>query len=370
MDNRAHNFGAGPGCVPDEVLEQIQKELLDYRGSGKSIMEMSHRGKEFTQVIEEAKSDLIKLLKVPEDYDILFLQGGASALFGGIPINLCKDANDNVDFIVTGTWSKTACADSKYFCKANKVVDMESAKFQTVIPPSEWKFSEPAPTYVHYCDNETVHGIEMPTDTYKHFPQGSLVVCDMSSNFLSRPVDVSKFDLIFAGAQKNAGISGITIVIIKKSLLSRTKPSVPTVFNFLKKSQNNSLDNTPPTFNIYVSGLIFKWILNNGGVEAMEKLRIEKSSKLYNYIDQSNGFYNCLIDKEYRSRMNACFRILNGNQELEDKFAKEALQQKITDIKGHRSVGGLRVSLYNAIKVESVDVLISFMDKFMKENKQ
>ncbi|KAF2075559.1 hypothetical protein CYY_003145 [Polysphondylium violaceum] len=365
--NRAHNFGAGPGSVPDEVLEQVQKELLDYKGTGKSIMEMSHRGKEFTQVIEEAKADLIKLLAIPDEYDVLFLQGGASALFGGIPMNLCNEQTDTVDFIVTGTWSKTACADSKYFCSPNKVVDMESQKFLTVIPPEQWKFSE-SPTYVHYCDNETVHGIEMPTDVYKHFPKSALVVCDMSSNFLSRPVDVSKFDLIFAGAQKNAGISGITIVIIKKSLLSKTKPSVPTVFNFLKKSQSNSLDNTPPTFNIYVSGLIFKWILKNGGVEGMEKLRVEKSSKLYDFIDQSNGFYKCFIDKDYRSKMNACFRILDGNQELEDKFAKQALEQKITDIKGHRSVGGLRVSLYNAIKVESVDVLISFMEKFMKEN--
>ncbi|EGC40392.1 phosphoserine transaminase [Dictyostelium purpureum] len=366
---RAINFGAGPGCIPDSVLLEAQKELLNFQGCGKSIMEVSHRGKEFEKVIQETKSNLIKVLSIPDDYDILFLQGGASSLFSGIPMNLCESPNDVVDFIVTGAWSKGASTDGKYFCKVNKVADMEPEKFLTVTDPSQWKFS-PDSTYIHYCDNETVHGVEMPPSTPDHFPEGRIVVCDMSSNFLSKPVNVSKYDLIFAGAQKNAGISGITIVIIKKSLLTKTKPSVPSVFNFLKKSQNNSLDNTPPTFNIYITGLVLKWIIKEGGLEEMERRSIEKSSNLYKFIDGSNGFYRCGIDAKYRSRMNVVFRIQDGNEQLEEKFVKEASKHNITDIKGHRSVGGLRVSLYNAITVDQTKKLIEFMTSFMNENKQ
>ncbi|KAK5575704.1 hypothetical protein RB653_006838 [Dictyostelium firmibasis] len=366
---RVNNFGAGPGCVPTEVLLEAQKELLNFQGCGKSIMEVSHRGKEFEGVINETKSNLKKLLSINDDYDVLFLQGGASSLFAGIPMNLCENGvEDTVDFIVTGSWSKQATADGKYFCKVNKVVDMEKEKFLTVTEPSQWKFSEDA-KYVHYCDNETIHGIEMPITTPDHLPSNLIKVCDMSSNFLSKPIDVSKFDLIFAGAQKNAGISGITIVIIKKSLLLKTKPNVPSVFNFLKKSQNNSLDNTPPTFNIYITGLILKWIINKGGLGEIEKLNIAKAHALYNYIDGSNGFYRCSIDKIYRSRMNVVFRIQDGNIELEEKFIKEAAKENITDIKGHRSVGGLRVSLYNAITIDQTLILINFMTNFYNNNK-
>ncbi|EAL72325.1 phosphoserine transaminase [Dictyostelium discoideum AX4] len=366
---RVNNFGAGPGCIPTEVLLEAQKELLNFQGCGKSIMEVSHRGKEFEGVINETKSNLKKLLSISDDYDILFLQGGASSLFAGIPMNLCENGvEDIVDFIVTGSWSKQASNDGKYFCKVNKVVDMEKEKFLTVTEPQSWKFS-PDAKYVHYCDNETIHGIEMPISTPDHLPSNLIKVCDMSSNFLSKPIDVNKFDLIFAGAQKNAGISGITIVIIKKSLLLKTKPNVPSVFNFLKKSQNNSLDNTPPTFNIYITGLILKWIINKGGLSEIEKLNIAKAHALYEYIDNSNSFYKCSIDKNYRSRMNVVFRIQDGNTELEEKFIKEASKENITDIKGHRSVGGLRVSLYNAITIDQTLILINFMTNFHNNNK-
>ncbi|KAN0009063.1 hypothetical protein ACTFIU_008954 [Dictyostelium citrinum] len=366
---RVNNFGAGPGCIPNEVLLEAQKELLNFQGCGKSIMEVSHRGKEFEGVINEAKSNLKKLLSISDDYDILFLQGGASSLFAGIPMNLCENGvEDTVDFIVTGSWSKQASNDGKYFCKVNKVVDMEKEKFLTVTDPKQWKFSSDS-KYVHYCDNETIHGIEMPIETPDHLPSNLIKVCDMSSNFLSKPINVNKFDLIFAGAQKNAGIAGITIVIIKKSLLLKTKPSVPSVFNFLKKSQNNSLDNTPPTFNIYITGLILKWIINKGGLGEIEKLNIAKAHALYDYIDSSNGFYRCSIDKAYRSRMNVVFRIQDGNTELEEKFVKEASKENITDIKGHRSVGGLRVSLYNAITIDQTLILINFMTNFYNNNK-
>ncbi|KYQ96770.1 phosphoserine transaminase [Tieghemostelium lacteum] len=368
QSQRALNFGAGPGMLPVEVLEQAQKELLNFKGTGKSIMELSHRGKEFETVLEDAKNDLRTLLTIPKEYDILFLQGGASSLFAGIPMNLCKDENDVVDYIVTGSWSKSAFQEGKLYCKANKVVDMEPQKFHTVLPAQEWKFSE-HPAYIQYCDNETIHGIEFPGDdiTSVLSSKGVPIVCDMSSNFLSRSVDISRYDLVFAGAQKNAGISGITIVIIKNTLLSKTKSNVPSVFNFSKKSQMNSLDNTPPTFNIYVTGLILKWIIKQGGIKEMERRNKIKADTLYSFIDNSNGFYTCKIDPKYRSKMNVVFRI-KDNPELEDKFAKEAEKHNITDIKGHRSVGGLRASLYNAVTIDATNQLVSFMDKFMKEN--
>eukprot|EP01133_Synstelium_polycarpum_P017491 gene17491-20869_t len=366
---RVLNFGAGPGCLPEEVLIQAQSELLNFQGSGKSIMELSHRGKEFLQVLDETKSNLKSLLKVPDNYDILFLQGGATALFAGIPLNLIDSAEDNVDFLVTGAWSKSAYTEAKLYCKANMVIDMESEKFRSVSDPKTWKFSE-KPAYIHYCDNETVHGIEM-SDITQYLPAGVPVVCDMSSNFLSKPVDVSKFGVIFAGAQKNAGIAGITIVIVRNDLISRSKPHVPNVFNFLRKSQQNSIDNTPPTFNLYITGLVLKWVIKNGGLEEMSKRNDTKSEKLYKYIDNSNGYYvRCFIDEACRSKMNVCFRIKKEcDTDLEEKFFKEAQQVGITDIRGHRSVGGIRVSLYNAMTIKGTDILVSFMQKFMENNK-
>ncbi|EFA85887.1 phosphoserine transaminase [Heterostelium album PN500] len=365
---RVLNFGAGPGCLPEEVLITAQNELLNFQGSGKSIMELSHRGKEFTKVIEETKANLKLLLKVPDNYDILFLQGGATSLFAGIPLNLCDGPSDTIDFLVTGAWSKAAYNEAKLYTKANAVIDMESSKFLSVVNPAEWKFSE-KPAYIHYCDNETVHGIEMPTNVYEYTPAGVPIVCDMSSNFLSKPVDVSKYGVIFAGAQKNAGIAGITIVIARHDLISRSKPNVPNVFNFLKKSQQNSLDNTPPTFNIYITGLVLKWLIKNGGLEAADKRNQEKADLLYKTINESNDFYCCYIDEKYRSKMNVCFRIKGGDNDLEEKFFKQAEQNGISDIKGHRSVGGIRVSLYNAMTLQGTEILINFMKKFMSENK-
>eukprot|EP01132_Coremiostelium_polycephalum_P002451 gene2451-3027_t len=348
--NRVINFGAGPSCLPLDVLLEAQKELLNFRGTGKSVMELSHRGAEFSKVIDETKQDLRTLLNIPNDYDILFLQGGATALFAGVPLNLCPERTDIVDFIVTGAWSKGAYQDALLYCQPKKIVDMEPQKFQTITDPSEWKFT-PNASYIYYCENETVHGVEI-RDAYQYMPKDAVVVCDMSSNFLSRPFDVSKYDLILAGAQKNAGIAGITIVIIKKSLLSKSKNDVPNVFNFSKKSASQSMDNTPPTFNIYITGLVLKWIIKQGGLEAMGKNTDIKSNNLYNLIDNSNGFYT----------------IKGGDEKLEDRFFKEAQKNGITDIKGHRSVGGIRVSLYNAITIEDTNNLISFMNQFEKEN--
>ncbi|GAM23350.1 hypothetical protein SAMD00019534_065250, partial [Acytostelium subglobosum LB1] len=365
---RVLNFGAGPGCLPEEVLLEAQQELLNFQGSGKSIMELSHRGKEYSKVHEDAKSNLRLLLNIPENYDILFLQGGATSLFAGIPINLCNGNNDTIDYLVTGAWSKSAYNEAKMYTKVNAVADMESTKFRTVAEPSDWKRSDNA-SYFYYCDNETVHGVEMPSQqVYDNVPASIPILCDMSSNFLSRPVDVSKFGLIYAGAQKNAGIAGITIVIIRKDLLQKSKPDTPNVFNFLKKSQQNSLDNTPPTFNIYIMGLVLKWLLKNGGLDEMSRLSQTKSHMLYDFVDNSNGFYTCYIDKKYRSRMNACIRIKDGDEAMEEKFFKAAEKHGITDVKGHRSVGGVRVSLYNAITVRGVEVLLAFMKEFMAQN--
>ncbi|EGG20873.1 phosphoserine transaminase [Cavenderia fasciculata] len=362
-NGRVLNFGAGPGVLPEEVLLVAQKELMNYQGSGKSIMEMSHRGKEFSKVLDDLKANLISIMKIPDNYDVLFLQGGATSLFAGIPINLCKDSNSVADYIVTGSWSKSAFNEAKHYCKPHAVVDSESLKFKKVPGVGEWKFSKDA-AYVYYCDNETVHGVELHEQVYNHVPEGVPIVCDVSSNFLSKPIDVSKYGVIFAGAQKNAGIAGITIVIIRKDLLDRTKPHVPN-----KKSQQNSVDNTPPTFNLYITGLVLKWIITNGGLEEMGRRNDIKSKKLYEFLDNSNGFYVCNIEKDFRSKMNACFRIKTGDEALEEKLFKEAQQNGITDIRGHRSVGGVRVSLYNAMNIQGVEILLEFLKKFMQENK-
>lgn len=373
---KIYNFAAGPACVPQEVLVEAQRDLLDYQSCGRSVMELSHRGKEYTKIHAEAKADLKELLNIPDNYKILFLQGGGVGQFAAIPLNLCNNKEDKenkednkeesiADYIVTGAWSKQAAQEAEQYCKVNIVANGEGSKFTTIPPRDQWKCSKNA-SFIHYCDNETIHGVEFPAVPG---PFGEVpLVCDMSSNFLSKAIDVSLFGLIYAGAQKNAGIAGVTIVIVREDLLARSKASIPSVINYKKKSDADSLDNTPPVFNIYMTGLVLKWLKKQGGLEGIAKHNRKKADTIYNTIDNSNGFYVCPTEKSVRSVMNIPVRIKNGDVKLEDLFLVEAEKEGFVELKGHRSVGGLRVSIYNAMSLEGVDALSKFMEEFRQKH--
>eukprot|EP01114_Cavostelium_apophysatum_P002190 TRINITY_DN11908_c0_g1_i2.p1 TRINITY_DN11908_c0_g1~~TRINITY_DN11908_c0_g1_i2.p1 ORF type:complete len:361 (-),score=88.05 TRINITY_DN11908_c0_g1_i2:121-1203(-) len=349
---RVYNFAAGPGVLPVEVLEEAQKELLNYKGSGRSVMEMSHRSSHFEEILADADKNLRKLLDIPSNYKILFFQGGGTGQFAAVPMNLLGERG-KADYLVTGGWSKRAFEEAKLYGTPSVACTSEKEKFTHVPTSSEWKFNNDA-AYVYYCANETVYGVEW--DEVPAVPDGVPLVCDMSSNFISRKVPVEKYGLIWAGAQKNSGIAGMTVVIIREDLLKiKPVPSTPTVLNYKVFSDNNSLYHTPPTFAIYMAGLVYKWTLDQGGIEAMEKRNIEKSKRIYDVIEESNGFYRCPVQKQFRSRMNIPFRL--AQEKLEGVFIKEAEDRFLTDLAGHRSVGGIRVSLYNAVPLEGVDAL-------------
>lgn len=356
------NFAAGPAKLPRSVLEQAQAELIDFDNTGMSVMELSHRSKEFLRVIEGAEANIRKILTIPDNYEVMFLQGGATLHFAAIAMNFAGP-EDTVDYLVTGTWSKKAAQEAQKYCKVNMVLPKTSS-YSNIPPTSEWKLT-PNAKYVYYCDNETVHGVEFPEVPETH---GVPLVADMSSNFLSRPVDVSKFACIFGGAQKNIGPAGVTVVIVRKDMLGHAQPITPTMMDYAIMAENKSLYNTPPTFGIYMCGLVFKWILEHGGLEGMASLSERKSSLLYNLIDNSNGYYKCMVVAGAWSRMNVPFRL--ATEDFEAKFLKEAGAQGFVQLKGHRSVGGIRASLYNAITVDEVETLVSFMETFMKENPQ
>lgn len=357
-DGRVFNFAAGPATLPSSVLKQAQTELYNWHSCGMSIMEMSHRGKEFLSVIQNAESALRSLLHIPDEYAVLFLQGGATTQFSSLPLNLCSP-DDTADYIITGSWSDKAFKEGQKFCQAKVVWNGKPGKY-TALPSQADLQMTPGAKYLHICANETIHGVE-----FKDYPvpQGdTLLVADMSSNFCSKPVDVSKFALIYAGAQKNIGPSGVTIVIVRKDLLGAAQPITPVMLDYKIHADNNSLYNTPPCFAIYVCGLVFSDLLANGGLEGAEKRNLEKAKILYDAIDESNGFYKCPVEKSVRSLMNVPFTM--ENPELEAKFIKTAAEQGMVQLKGHRSVGGIRASIYNAMPKAGVERLVALMRDF------
>ncbi|XP_054709053.1 phosphoserine aminotransferase-like [Uloborus diversus] len=330
------------------------------------VLELTHRGATFGKINDEAERSLRQVFDIPSNYKVLFLQGGGTGQFSAVPLNLCFSSDDVVDYIVTGTWSSKAAKEAEKYCKVNRVLPKTDV-FTGIPPQSEWKLSKNA-KYVYYCANETIHGVE-----FDFVPEtnGVPLVCDMSSNVLTRPVDISKFGLIFAGAQKNAGIPGVTFIIVRDDLVGHALPICPTVFDYKINADNKSLYNTPPTFSIYVLGLVFKWILSKGGVAEMQSFSAEKSRLVYDVIDSSEGFYHSVIKKHSRSRMNIPFRIggPSGNDELEKKFLEEAKAQGMINLKGHRSVGGIRISLFNAITLEETKALVELLKSFLQANK-
>lgn len=347
--------------LPQAVIERARDEMLDWNGSGMSVMEMSHRGKEYMSIAAKAEADLRELMNIPANYKVLFLQGGASQQFAMLPMNLLGDKK-GADYINTGDWSKKAISEAKKFCTVNAAADTSASNYTTVPTQGELKLSADA-AYVHYCPNETIRGVE-----FDYIPQtGSVpLVADMSSTILSRPIDVSKFGVIYAGAQKNIGPAGLTIVIIRDDLIGKAPASVATMLDYKTHAENESMYNTPPTYSWYVAGLVFEWLKGIGGLEGMAKINRRKAEKLYAAIDGSGGFYKNPVAKHCRSWMNVPFTL--PKEELDEVFLKEAKKAGLTTLKGHRSVGGMRASIYNAMPEQGIDTLVEFMADFAKRN--
>ncbi|MCF6355687.1 MAG: 3-phosphoserine/phosphohydroxythreonine transaminase [Candidatus Polarisedimenticolaceae bacterium] len=357
---RTFNFSAGPAVLPEEVLLQAQEEMLDWHGSGMSVMEMSHRGKEFVSIAEQAEADLRELLAVPDDYKVLFLQGGASSQFAMVPLNLLQ-AKTTADYINTGAWSKKAIAEAKKFCKVNLAGSGEASGFTTVPAQGELKLN-PDAAYLHFTPNETIGGVEFP-----YLPEAGDVplVADMSSTILSRPVDVAKYGIIYAGAQKNIGPAGLTVAIIRDDLIGHAAAKTPAMFDYDILAGANSMYNTPPAYAWYLAGLVFQMLLRKGGLAAMAETNQRKAKALYDAIDNSD-FYANPVDINCRSLMNIPFTLANA--ELDATFLAEAKEAGLVTLKGHRSVGGMRASIYNAMPEEGVQALIDFMADFEKRN--
>src|SRR5574340_687701 len=356
-----YNFSAGPAVLPKEVLLQAQAELPDWHGSGMSVMEMSHRGKEYMGIHARAEADLRDLMGVPANYKVLFLQGGAHLQFSMIPLNLLR-GKLSADYVNTGEWSKKAIAEAKKFSHVNVVAD-NADKNCTYVPAFDtWKL-DPKAAYLHYCPNETIGGVE-----FNWVPDTGKVplVADMSSNILSRHCDVSRFGLIYAGAQKNIGPAGLTLVIVREDLVGHADPRLPTMLDYKIHADADSMYNTPPTYAIYMAGLVFQWLKKNGGVAAMERTNIAKANLLYAAIDASNGFYRCPVNRADRSRMNVPFTLQDTN--LDGDFLKQADARGLLQLKGHRSVGGMRASIYNAMPLAGVQALADFMNEFARKN--
>jgi phosphoserine aminotransferase len=346
--------------LPLEVLEQVRNELIDWRASGMSVMEVSHRGKAFIAVAQEAEADLRELLAIPSSYKVLFLQGGATGQFSAVPMNLAAPSA-SVDYLVTGSWSKKATSEAKRFCKVNVVADEAASNYSIVPDPARLRFT-PDAAFVHYTPNETIGGVEFP-----YVPDAGRVplVADMSSTILSRPIDVSRFGLIYAGAQKNIGPSGICVVIVREDLIGRARPGTPAVWDYKAMADEGSMLNTPPTFAWYFAGLVFKWLKRQGGLAAMAELNRAKAALLYRAIDES-GFYANPVAKHCRSWMNVPFTI--PDPELEKTFLAEAAAAGLTNLAGHRSVGGMRASIYNAMPMAGVEALVEFMRHFQRRH--
>ena len=357
---RVFNFSAGPATLPEAVLKKAQDELVDYNGAGMSVMEMSHRSKDFMAIIEKAKKDLRTLMNIPDNYHILFLQGGASSQFSMVPLNLFSNRK-KADYINTGAWSKKAIAEAKRYGQVNVVASSEDRNFNYIPDLSGARF-DPEADYVHITSNNTIYGT-----TYPELPDtgATPLVCDMSSNILSQEYNISRFGLIYAGAQKNIGPAGVTIVIIREDLAAEALDFTPVMFKYKTHIEADSMYNTPPCYSIYIAGLVFEWLLDMGGVPAMEKKNREKAAILYDYLDQSQ-FFNSTVKDPYRSIMNVPF--VAPTDELSAKFIKEADARGLKTLKGHRSVGGMRASIYNAMPKEGVEKLVDFMKEFEKEN--
>ncbi|HWU97416.1 MAG TPA: 3-phosphoserine/phosphohydroxythreonine transaminase [Oxalicibacterium sp.] len=359
---RVYNFSPGPAAIPQEVLQQAKDEMTDWRGSGLSVMEMSHRGKEFTEILATAKADLRELMAIPDNYKILFMQGGAIAENAIVPMNLIgrKPQPATIDFINTGHWSVQTIEEAHKYAKVNIAASSEDAGFTYVPARDTWKLSQDA-AYVHICTNETIGGVEFDyTPDVGDVP----LVADMSSNILSREIDVSKHAVIYAGAQKNIGPAGVTIVIVREDMLGHAIPACPSAFDWKQVAEHDSMYNTPPTYPIYVAGLTFQWVKRQGGVAAMEKINVAKAKLIYDYLD-STGFYINRVPAANRSRMNVPF-VLHDDS-LNAKFLAEAEANDLVQVKGHSSVGGMRASIYNAMPIEGVQKLVEFMKGFEKK---
>ncbi len=357
---RVYNFSPGPAVLPAPVLKQAAEEMLDWRGSGMSIMEMSHRGKEFMQVAAQAEADLRELLAVPANYKVLFLQGGATLQFAAIPMNLLR-RKKSADYVNTGEWSKKAIKEAQRYCKVNIAASSEDKNFTYAPPQSVWKL-DPHAAYVHYTSNETIGGVE-----FHWVPATGDVplVADMSSHILSRPMEVSKYGLIYAGAQKNVGPAGLTIVIVRDDLIGHASPTVPSVVDYKLQADNDSMLNTPPTYALYVAGLVFQWLKKLGGLKKMEEHNRAKAALLYDFLEQSD-FYSSPVAPADRSLMNVPFRL--KDDALDEEFLKQAKQRGLVQLKGHRLVGGMRASIYNAMPVEGVKALVEFMREFQSKH--
>ncbi len=357
--SRVYNFSAGPAALPLEVLETIRNDLPDWLGSGMSVMEVSHRGKDFVELAARADATLRELLKVPDDYSVLFPQGGATMQMSMAPLNLSAPG-DTADYVVTGSWGKKAAGEAKKFCNVNVAADASDKNFTYIPTESSWRRSDNA-AYLHYTPNETIAGVEFHFD-----PDGDVpLVADMSSNILSRPIDVSRFGVIYAGAQKNIGPAGITLVIVRNDLLDRARQNNAHLMTWKSYADSDSMTNTPPTFAWYVADLVFQWLKNQGGVEAIAEVNARKSKHLYAAIDASD-FYTNPVAVDCRSRMNVPFIL--SDAALDGKFLEESAAAGLANLKGHRSVGGMRASIYNAVSEEAVDALIAFMADFEKVN--
>ena len=352
-----YNFSAGPAVLPKSVMLRAQAEMLDWHGSGMSVMEMSHRGKHYMSIIEKVEKDFRSLFNIPKNYKVLFLQGGAIAQNSMVPLNLLNGKKAN--YVVSGYWSKRSYQDALPFGDMTIAASSETINYEKAPDPKDWKI-DPSAAYIHFCSNETIHGVEyfeMPS--IKSIP----VVADMSSHILSRPVDISQFGVIYAGAQKNIGPAGLTIVIVRDDLLDFASPLTPSVFNWKTQVENQSMINTPTTYSIYMAGLVFEWLIEIGGLEVIEKQNIKKAELLYSYID-STDFYSNPIDIKNRSRMNVPFRI--QNEDLHTSFVTGAENLGMIGLKGHRLVGGIRASIYNAMPIEGIQALVDYMKDFEK----
>lgn len=358
--SRVYNFSAGPAVLPEEVLKEAAEEMMDYRGCGMSVMEMSHRSKTYQTIIDEAEADLRELIGIPDNYKVLFLQGGASQQFAMIPMNLMK--NKVADYIVTGQWAKKAWQEASKYGKANKIVSSEDKTFSYIPDCSDLPVSEDA-DYVYICENNTIYGTK-----FKTLPntKGKTLVADVSSCFLSEPVDITKYGVMYGGVQKNIGPAGVVIVIIREDLITEdVLPGTPTMLQYKTHVDAGSLYNTPPAYGIYICGKVFKWLKKMGGLTAIKELNEKKAAILYDFLDESKLFKGT-VRKEDRSLMNVPF--ITGSEELDAKFVKEAKAAGLESLKGHRSVGGMRASIYNAMPVAGVEKLVEFMKKFEAEN--
>ena len=359
--SRVYNFSAGPAVLPEEVLAEAAAEMMDYRGTGMSVMEMSHRSKAYQAIIDEAEADLRDLMNIPDNYKVLFLQGGASQQFAMIPMNLMK--NGVADYIITGQWAKKAWQEAQMYGKANAVASSADKTFSYIPDCSDLPISEDA-DYVYICENNTIYGTkfwQLPNT------KGKLLISDVSSCFLSEPVDVSKYGMIYGGVQKNIGPAGVVIAIIREDLVSEdVRPGTPTMLRYKTHVDNGSMYNTPPAYGIYICGKVFKWLQNMGGLEEMKKYNEKKAAILYDFLDASSMFKGTVVKKD-RSLMNVPF--ITGNADLDAKFVKASSEAGFANLKGHRSVGGMRASIYNAMPIAGVEALVAFMEKFEKENR-